>query len=88
MNLTKNIEKLIKNTAIRSNPEVNRVVLKDLLKQIDYAEKQKPVALLPNIRRTIMKSPILKLTAAAIIIALVVLGLFELIGTENTSGVV
>ena len=35
-----------------------------------------------------MKSPIIKLAAAAVIIALVVLGLFEFIGTENTSGVV
>jgi len=35
-----------------------------------------------------MKSPLLKLAAAAVITALVVLGLFEFIGTENPSGVV
>ena len=35
-----------------------------------------------------MKSPIIKFAAATVIIALVVLGLFELIDTENTSGVV
>ncbi|MHC4328149.1 MAG: hypothetical protein ACYSWW_08535 [Planctomycetota bacterium] len=35
-----------------------------------------------------MKNPITKLAAAAIIIALVVLGLFEFIGTDGTSGVV
>ena len=35
-----------------------------------------------------MKSPIVKLAAAAVIIVLVVLGLFEFIGTEKTSGVV
>ena len=35
-----------------------------------------------------MKSPITKLAVAAVIIALVVLGLFEFIGTESTSGVV
>ncbi|MHC4070869.1 MAG: hypothetical protein ACYSWW_14010 [Planctomycetota bacterium] len=35
-----------------------------------------------------MKSQITKLAAAAVIIAVVVLGLFEFIGTENTSGVV
>ena len=34
-----------------------------------------------------MKSPIIKLAAAAVIIALVVLGLFEFISTESTSGV-
>ncbi|MHC4426581.1 MAG: hypothetical protein ACYSYV_10850 [Planctomycetota bacterium] len=35
-----------------------------------------------------MKSPITKLAAAAVVIALVVLGLLEFIGTENSSGVV
>ena len=40
------------------------------------------------IRRTIMKSPITKLAVAAAVIAVVVLGLFEFIGTEGKSGVV
>ena len=35
-----------------------------------------------------MKNPITKIAAAGVIIALVVLGLFEFIDTENTSGVV
>jgi outer membrane lipoprotein-sorting protein len=35
-----------------------------------------------------MKSPIVKLAAAAVIIAVVVLGLFEFVKTENKSGVV
>jgi len=83
-----NIEKFIKDASIHSNPDVNQAVLKDLLKQIDNAETQKSALTLPNIRRTIMKSPITKLAAAAVIIALVVLGLFELIDTESTSGVV
>ena len=38
-------------------------------------------------RRTIRKSPITKLAAAGIIIAVVVLGMFEFIGTDGTSGV-
>jgi len=41
-----------------------------------------------SIRIMIMKSPITKLAAAAAVIAVVVLGLFEFIGTEGTSGVV
>jgi hypothetical protein len=41
-----------------------------------------------SIRKTIMKSPIVKLAAAAVVIAVVVLGLFEFIDTENKSGVV
>jgi len=88
MNSPENIEKLIKNAVIHSNPDVNQAVLKDLLQQFDNTREQKPAVMQPNIRRTIMKSPILKLAAAAVIIALVVLGLFEFTGTENTSGVV
>jgi len=63
-----NIEKFIKDAPIHSNPEVNQAVLKDLLKQIDNAETQKPAVTLPNLGRTIMKSPITKLAAAAVII--------------------
>ena len=88
MNSPENVEKLIKNAVIHSNPDVNKAVLKELLKQFDNTREQKPAVMQPNIRRIIMKSPIIKLAAAAVIIALVVLGLFELAGTENTSGVV
>lgn len=83
-----NIEKLIKNAPIHSNPDVNQAVLKDLLKQIDEAETQKPTFALPNIRSQIMKNPITKLAAAAVVIIAVTLGLFELIGTNGKSGVV
>jgi hypothetical protein len=88
MRSSKHIKTLIRNTKIHSNPEVNRAVLKDLLKQIDYAETQKPPDLLPNIRRTIMNNPITKIAVAAVIIALVILGLFELINKDSISGVV
>jgi len=40
----------------------------------------------PDIWRTLMKNRIVKLTTAAVIIILVVLGLLEFIGTEKTSG--
>jgi hypothetical protein len=51
--------------------------------------KEKPSAIrLPIVWRTIMKSPIVKLAVAAAVIAVVVLGLVEFIGTESKSGVV
>ena len=84
----KNVEKLIKNTAIHSNPDMNQAVLKKLLQQFENVQEQKPIVTQPNIRRTIMKNRITKLATAAVIIVLVVLGLFEFIGTENTSGIV
>ena len=88
MKSPKYIKTLIRNTKICSNPEVNQAVLKDLLKQIDYAEMQKTAASLPNIRRMIMKNRITKLAITATVIAVVVLGLLEFVGTQSTSGVV
>ncbi len=88
MKSRQDIEQFVKNAEIHSDPDVNRAVLKDLLKQIDAVEKQKPAVTLPNIRRTIMRSPITKLAATAAVIAVVVLGLFEFVGTKNKSSVV
>jgi hypothetical protein len=88
MNSPENIEKLIKNTVIHSNPDVNQAVLKELLHQWNRTQEQKPVVIQPNIRRTIMKSNITKLAASAAVIAVVVLGLFEFLGGDNPSGIV
>ena len=88
MNSPENIEKLIKNAVIHSNPDVNQAVLKELLQQFDDTREQKPAVMQPNIRRTIMKSPITKIAAVAAVITLVALGLFEFIDTGSTSGVV
>jgi hypothetical protein len=88
MNSPENIEKLIKNAVINSNPDVNQAVLKELLQQFNSTQEQKPIGTLPNKRRTIMKSNIIKLAAAAAVIAVVVLGLFEFIDTDGGSGIV
>src|SRR4030065_2485002 len=81
-------KKFFKNAAIGTNPEMDETVLNKVLIAHEKTANAKSAAIKPNIGRTIMKSPILKLAAAAVIIALVVLGLFEFSGTENTSGVV
>jgi len=60
--------------------------IQDFQVQIKHSGINNPV--LTNIWRTIMKNPITKLAAAAVVITVVVLGLFELIDTENKSGVV
>jgi hypothetical protein len=86
MRSQKNVEKLIKNAEIHSNSDVNQAVLKNLLQQFDNVQEQKPIVKQPNIRRTIMKSHITKLAAAAVIITAITLGLFEFIG--SSSGVV
>jgi len=75
MNSQENTEKLIKNAVLHSNPDVNQAVLKELLQQFNSTPEQKPVDTQPNIRRTIMKNPIIKLAAAAAIIIAVTLSM-------------
>ena len=68
MRSSENVEKLIRNAEMHSDPEANQAVLKDLLHQFDRTQTQKPAVMQPNIGRMIMKSPITKLAAAAVVI--------------------
>lgn len=68
MRSTKNVEKLVRNAAIHSNPDVNQAILRDLLRQFAEGKAQKSALSGPNIWRTIMKNPITKLAAAAVIV--------------------
>ncbi len=87
MRPAENIEILIKNLTDRTSAQMDERVLGDVLRALE--ESKQPSALTwPNIRRTIMKSRITKLAAAAVIITVVALGIFEFIGTGSTSGVV
>jgi len=87
---TENIEKLVKNLDldIDTNAQTDQVVLSELLDTQKKLIKQQSAYALLNIRRKIMKSPITKLAAAAVIIAVVVLGLFEFINSDISSGVI
>ena len=75
MRSSENVEKLLRNAEMHSDPEVNQSVLKDLLHQFDKTQEKKPVVMQPKIRRTIMKSPITKLAAAAVIMIAVILSI-------------
>ncbi|MFC1635107.1 hypothetical protein ACFL5Z_09715 [Planctomycetota bacterium] len=76
MTSPENIEKLIRNAKINSNPDVNQTVLEDLIKQMDVVgEEQKTSVPPPNKRRIIMRNPITKVAAAAVIIAVVLVGI-------------
>ena len=74
MTSTKNIKKLIKNAAIETNSKVNEIVFNGLLEELDKAEEQSSAAIQPNIWRTVIKSKITKLAAAAVIIIIVGIG--------------
>jgi hypothetical protein len=75
MRPAENIEKLIKNTKIDTNANVDEVVLDDTLMAFEKAKNKKSATYQPNIWRIIMKSKITKIAAAAVIIGAVVLGL-------------
>ncbi len=88
MRPAENINELIKKLKLKASADLDRRVHDDISMAPAESDKAKSAFTQPNIGRTIMKSPIVKLAAAAVIIVLVVLGLFEFIGTEKTSGVV
>ena len=88
MKSIEDIKKFFKNAAISTNPKMDENVLNKVLIAHEKTKNTKSAVIEPNIRRTIMKSPIIKLAAAAVVIALIVLGLFEFIGTGSSSGVV
>ena len=91
-----NLNDLIKKLNLKASADLDKRVHNDISMALAESDKHalsevegiQSVVTQPNIGRTIMKSRIIKLAAAAVIIALVVLGLFEFIGTDKTSGVV
>ena len=74
MRSAENIEKIVKNLNldIDTNPQTDQAVLNELLEVQKQSIKQQSAYTLPNIRRFIMKSPITKLAAAVIIIAVII----------------
>ena len=61
---------------MHSDPEVNQAVLKDLLHQFDKTQAQKPAVMQPKIGRTIIRSPVTKLAATAVVIIAVTLSVY------------
>jgi hypothetical protein len=84
MKPTENIKHKIKNTKIKTNPDVNQAVLNDLLDQLDKSKNKTPAILQPNIWRIIMKSKITKFATAAAIIIVVAISLFTFIDKAAT----
>ncbi len=74
MRQAEDIKRLIKKLNDKTSAQMDKRVLGDVLRALE--ESEQPSALTwPNIRRTIMKSPITKLAAAAVIITAVVLSI-------------
>ncbi len=81
------IKKFFKNATINTNPNMDEAVLNKVLIAHEKTTNPKSAAIEPNIWRIIMKNPITKL-AAAVVIAVIILGFIGLTDTESTSGVV
>jgi len=81
------IKKFFKNAAIDTNAKTDEIVLNKVLTAHEKAMNIKSAASKPNIRRTIMKSPITKLAAAAVIIAAIMLGMYALTGSVDGTSI-
>ena len=87
MSPSESIEKLIKKLRYQAGAKTHERILGNVLQALDTLEMQKPGAAAPNIRSIIMKSPITKLAAAAVIIIAVILGINHFIGPVNVTSV-
>ena len=77
MRPTENIEKQVKQLRYEANTETHNRVLDNVMHAIDKHEKQKPGTTAPDIWRTIMKNPIIKLAAAAVLFIAALIGLSQ-----------
>jgi len=81
MRPAEDIDELIKKLRYKANVETHDRVLGNVMRALDESEKQKTGAAAPDIWRTIMKSPITKIAAAAVIIIAVMIGLHRFTGS-------
>jgi len=88
MKSTADMKKYFEKSTLSINRDKHETIFEKIQSAQNPSITKTPVSCRFNKRRTIMKSHIIKLAAASVIIALVVLGLFELTGTESTSGLV
>ncbi len=78
MRPTDNIEKLIQKLRYDASAETHDKILGNVMQVLDEVEKEKQGAAAPNIWRTIMRSKITKIAAAAVIVIAVVLAIHQL----------
>ncbi len=75
MRPTENIKRLIKNAKIKSDPEVKRTALNELINELEKTKVIGSAVAKPNTWRIIMKSRITKFAVAAVVMLVVVLAL-------------
>ena len=78
------VKKFFNNAAISTNHRMDENVLDKVLIAHEKTTNTKSAAIEPNIRRTVMKSPITKLAAAAVVVIAVLVGI-SLLDSSATS---
>ena len=84
MRPAENIKRLVKNARIIINPEIKKTALKELIDELEKPKTIRSAGTKPNMWRTIMKSPITKLAAAAVIVIAVLIGMNQLVGSAGS----
>jgi len=88
MKSAEDIKRVFEKATLSTNPEKHEAIFEKIQSVQDQKRATAPVLSGSNPRSKIMKSPITKFAAVAIIILAVGFGLFEFSGIGNTSGVV
>lgn len=84
MRPAENIKRLVKNARIIINPEIKKTALKELIDELEKPKTIRSAGTKPNMWRTIMKSPITKLAAAAVVVVAVLIGINQLGGSATS----
>jgi len=88
MKSTEDIKRYFQKATLSTNPDKHEAIFEEIQNAQNPSSTPAPVLHRFHQGSTLMKSPITKFAAAATIILAVGFGLFEFIGTGNTSGVV
>ena len=84
MKPTDSMKTFFRKAAISTNPKVDEAVLDEVLTAQEQTTKKDSAVSLANIGRAIMQSPITKLAAAAAIIAAVLIGINQFVGSGTS----
>jgi outer membrane lipoprotein-sorting protein len=88
MRSAENIENFIKRVRLKASARMHERTLNDALEAQEKSRKTKSTKFEPNIWRTITKSPITKLAAAAVIVVAVLIGISTFNGTTAWAKVI
>ena len=88
MRSAENIENFIKRVRLKASDQMHKRTLNDALEAQEKSRMAKPAKFELNICRNIIKSPITKLAAAAVIVVAVLIGISTLNGTTTWAKVI